>query len=451
MQFVDMERLERAIEEITERALASGLDFFPMRYEITPPDILYSIGAYGMPTRFSHWSFGKAYYRMKTDYDYGLSKIYELVINSNPCYAFLLESNSLLQNKLIVAHVLGHSDFFKNNAYFSLTNRNMVESMAVTARRIRAYEEQYGRKTVETFLDAVLSINEHVDPHTVFRDGTPTGYRPQSPEDPGGGEPMGAADSSREEAQAKGSALGPAQSPKEEKDLVRFIADRSPILEGWEREIMYRLREEMLYFWPQLETKIMNEGWATFWHVQILREMDLDEEEAVEFAAMHARLIQPPVTGINPYLLGWKMFVWLDRNLGREAVFDIRATESDVSFLRNYLNKELAEEMDLFVFRRSGEHWRITSKDVEEVREHLIRSRINGGYPYIVACDDNYQNRGELYLLHRYDGTELDTRYIAKTLPMVYRLWGRPVHLETVISDQNVRYTWDGKKLSHRV
>jgi len=238
---------------------------------------------------------------------------------------------------------------------------------------------------------------------------------------------------------------------KEEKDVVRFIADRSPVLEDWEREIMYRLRDEMLYFWPQLETKIMNEGWATFWHVQILREMDLDEEEAVEFAAMHARLIQPPVTGINPYLLGWKMFVWLDRNLGREAIFDIRATESDVSFLRNYLNKELAEEMDLFVFRRSGDQWKITSKDVEEVREHLIRSRINGGYPYIVACDDNYQNRGELYLLHRYDGTELDTRYIAKTLPLVHRLWGRSVHLETVISGQNVRYTWDGEKLSHRV
>jgi len=125
MQPRDMELLERAIEEITDRAVAAGLDFFPMRYEITPPDILYSIGAYGMPTRFSHWSFGKAYYRMKTDYDFGLSKIYELVINSDPCYAFLLESNSLLQNKLIVAHVLAHSDFFKNNAYFSLTNRNM--------------------------------------------------------------------------------------------------------------------------------------------------------------------------------------------------------------------------------------------------------------------------------------------------------------------------------------
>lgn len=450
MQPGELQRLEQAIEEITERSLSAGLDFFSMRYEITPADILYSIGAYGMPTRFSHWSFGKAYYRMKTDYDFGLSKIYELVINSDPCYAFLLESNSLLQNKLIVAHVLAHSDFFKNNAYFSLTNRNMVESMAVTARRIRAYEEQYGRKTVESFLDAVLSINEHIDPHNVFRDGSPTGYRPANREDPVGSEPKGSPDSFREDEKAKEPVSSPSR-PKEEKDLVRFIADRSPVLEGWERDIMYRLREEMLYFWPQLETKIMNEGWATFWHVQILREMDLKEDEAIEFASMHARLIQPPITGINPYLLGWKMFVWLDRHLGREAIFDIRATESDVSFLRNYLNKELVQEMDLFVFHRSGDHWRITSKDVEKVRENLIRSRINGGYPYIVALDDNYQNRGELYLLHRYDGTELDTRYIAKTLPMVHRLWGRPVHLETVISDRNVRYTWDGKKLSHRV
>lgn len=451
MQPKEMEQLERAIEEITERALSAGLDFFPMRYEITPADILYSIGAYGMPTRFSHWSFGKAYYRMKTDYDFGLSKIYELVINSNPCYAFLLESNSLLQNKLITAHVLAHSDFFKNNAYFSLTNRNMVESMAVTARRIRHYEERYGRKKVESFLDAVLSINEHVDPHIVFRDGSPTGYRPQIQEDSKNGEPKGSGDSSRKNTGARKPVSGSSRSGREEKDLVRFIADRSPVLEGWEREIMYRLREEMLYFWPQMETKIMNEGWATFWHVEILRAMDLEEDEAIEFASMHSRLIQPPITGINPYLLGWKMFVWLDRHLGREAIFDIRATDSDVSFLRNYLNKELVEEMDLFVFRKSGDHWKITSKEVEEVRENLIRSRINGGYPYIVACDDNYQNRGELYLLHRYEGMELDTRYIAKTLPMVHRLWGRPVHLETVINDQNVRYTWDGKKLSHRI
>ena len=135
-----------------------------MRYEICPAEIIYTFGAYGMPTRFSHWSFGKQFHKMKLHYDLGLSKIYELVINSNPCYAFLLDSNSLIQNKLIVAHVLAHCDFFKNNVRFQNTKRDMVESMAATAERIRQYEIQYGKKEVETFLDAVLAIEEHIDP-----------------------------------------------------------------------------------------------------------------------------------------------------------------------------------------------------------------------------------------------------------------------------------------------
>ena len=136
----EVKALERAIDEITEIAKGFGLDFYPMRYEICPADIIYTFGAYGMPTRFSHWSFGKTFNKMKMQYDFGLSKIYELVINSNPCYAFLLDGNSLIQNKLIVAHVLAHCDFFKNNARFSKTNRNMVESMSATAERISQYE-----------------------------------------------------------------------------------------------------------------------------------------------------------------------------------------------------------------------------------------------------------------------------------------------------------------------
>ena len=102
-----------------------------------------------MPTRFSHWSFGKTFNKMKMQYDLGLSKIYELVINNDPCYAFLLDGNSLVQNKLIVAHVLAHCDFFKNNARFSRTNRNMVESMSAAAERIRQYELEHGAERVE--------------------------------------------------------------------------------------------------------------------------------------------------------------------------------------------------------------------------------------------------------------------------------------------------------------
>src|SRR6476619_3181581 len=167
MKLEEHKELQRAIEEITEIAKGFGLDFYPMRYEICPADIIYTFGAYGMPTRFSHWSFGKTFHRMKLHYDLGLSKIYELVINSNPCYAFLLDTNSLIQNKLIVAHVLAHSDFFKNNVRFSNTNRDMVESMAATAERIKLYEQKYGKKLVEEFLNAVIAIQEHIDPSIV--------------------------------------------------------------------------------------------------------------------------------------------------------------------------------------------------------------------------------------------------------------------------------------------
>ena len=164
MNQIEQKDLEYAISEITEIATGFGLDFYPMRYEICPPEIIYTFGAYGMPTRFSHWSFGKQFHKMKLQYDFGLSKIYELVINSNPCYAFLLDSNSLVQNKLIVAHVLAHCDFFKNNMRFQNTKRDMVESMAATAERIREYEILHGKREVETFLDAVLAIEEHIDP-----------------------------------------------------------------------------------------------------------------------------------------------------------------------------------------------------------------------------------------------------------------------------------------------
>ncbi|MGO4350215.1 SpoVR family protein, partial [Paenibacillus sp. MCAF9] len=160
----EIRALERSIDEITEIATGFGLDFYQMRYEICPAEIIYTFGAYGMPTRFSHWSFGKTFNKMKLQYDFGLSKIYELVINSNPCYAFLLEGNSLIQNKLIVAHVLAHCDFFKNNARFGVTNRNMVESMSATADRIHQYEMDHGTEAVEKFIDAILAIQEHVDP-----------------------------------------------------------------------------------------------------------------------------------------------------------------------------------------------------------------------------------------------------------------------------------------------
>src|SRR3990172_11950560 len=136
----DLAALQTTIEEIWDTAQRLGLDPYPTHFEIVPAAIMYEFGAYGLPGRFSHWTHGKAYQEMKTMYDYGLSKIYELVINTNPCYGFLMDSNSLIQNKLVVSHVLAHCDFFKNNVYFSHTSRQMIESASVNSDRIRKYE-----------------------------------------------------------------------------------------------------------------------------------------------------------------------------------------------------------------------------------------------------------------------------------------------------------------------
>jgi len=446
----DMQELEAAIAEITDIAKDFGLDFYEMRYEICPSDIIYTFGAYGMPTRFSHWSFGKSFHRMKMQYDFGLSKIYELVINSNPCYAFLLDGNSLLQNKLIVAHVLGHCDFFKHNARFAHTSRDMVESMAASAERIRGYEAAFGKLAVEEFIDSVLAIQEHIDPSHVGRmkrtrsgesrataakiepvdpyaDLFAIGQRKQDDEPP-----------------------APKRFPEQpEKDLLLFIMEHAKHLQDWQRDILSVMREEMLYFWPQMETKIMNEGWATYWHLQIMRELDLTEAETIEFAKMNAGVIMPSRTSINPYHVGLKMWEDIEKRWGREAMWDIRTFDSDISFLRNYLTKDLVEEMDLYLFGKQGDEWKVTEKDWEKVRDGLCRTKVNSGFPVLHVQDGDYLKNGELYLKHQFEGSELDVKYLEKTLPHVHNLWGRTTHLETMLDGRGVVFTYDGKK-NHR-
>lgn len=466
----EINALERSIAEITEIATGFGLDFYPMRYEICPADIIYTFGAYGMPTRFSHWSFGKTFHRMKTQYDFGLSKIYELVINSNPCYAFLLDGNSLIQNKLIVAHVLAHCDFFKNNARFSKTNRNMVESMSATAERIRSYEIKYGTDRVEQFIDAVLAIQEHVDPDLVRP------YRPNRYDMDGDGiidqaEEAASKTTGYEDLwELENSEAAEADDervkrfpPKPEKDILWFIQEYSPVLEPWQRDILTMLRDEMLYFWPQMETKIMNEGWASYWHQRILRELDLTSEETIEYSKLNSGVVQPSRNSLNPYYLGLKILEDIEKRWdepceedirrfgrkpgqGRAKIFEVREFDSDTSFIRNYLTKELVEELDLYVFEKKGVEWKITDKTWEHIRDQLVYARVNGGFPYLVITDGNHTGNGELFLKHMYEGVELDLKYVERTLPHVYHLWGKSIHLETVVEDKPVLFTFDGKK-----
>lgn len=466
----ERKELERAIEEITEIAKGFGLDFYPMRYEICPADIIYTFGAYGMPTRFSHWSFGKSFYRMKLQYDLNLSKIYELVINSKPCYAFLLDGNSLIQNKLIVAHVLAHCDFFKNNARFANTNRDMVESMAASSERIRQYEIAHGKDEVEITLDAALAIQEHIDPSLLgpklrWKRDADDGLRTVSQEKRSPYDDLWRLDRAETDQEVvKATRRFP---PQPEKDLLLFIQEHSTILEEWQRDILTIIRDEMLYFWPQLETKIMNEGWASYWHMRILRELDLTEAETIDFAKLHSSVIQPSSTSINPYHLGLKILEDIEQrydnpskeererrgrkpNLGRAKLFEVRELESDISFIRNYLTKDLVNKLDLYMFGKQGNEWVVKEKAWEQVRDGLANTRVNGGFPYVTVQDGDYLRAGELYLKHHYEGLELDVKYVEKTVPYVQQLWGRNVQLETVIEERPVLFTYDGKKMHRR-
>lgn len=419
-----------------------------------------------MPTRFSHWSFGKQFHKMKLHYDLGLSKIYELVINSNPCYAFLLDSNSLIQNKLIVAHVLAHCDFFKNNCRFQNTNRDMVESMAAAAERIKHYERMHGIKEVESFLDAILAIQEHIDPSLVRPKLLWSVDDEEEDEEetaPSPYDDLWGMDKPKQVKKKKGKKPFP---PRPEKDILLFIEEHSRELEPWQRDILTMMREEMLYFWPQLETKIMNEGWASYWHQRIIRELDLTSDEAIEFAKLNAGVVQPSKTGINPYYLGLKIFEDIEERYdnptdemkktgvkpgsGREKMFEVREIESDISFIRNYLTKDLVMREDLYLFQKQGRDYKVIDKEWKAVRDQLVNMRVNGGFPYLTVNDGDYLKNNELYIKHWYEGIELDLKYLEKVLPYLYQLWGRSVHIESVLEDREVMFSYDGKGVHRR-
>ncbi|MDT7689265.1 MAG: stage sporulation protein [Acidobacteriota bacterium] len=466
MEDRELSELEKALEQIWDVARRFGLDPYPVRFEVVPATVMYEIGSYALPGRYSHWTFGKAYHRMKTMYDFGLSKIYEVVINTNPAYGFLLETNSPIQNKLVMAHVLGHVDFFKHNAYFSRTNRRMVEAVSAHSGRMSEYEFRYGRKAVERFLDAVLSIEEHIDPNFFIRREEPARApgAPKKAKPPGRyddlwniGKPREADSTQDEDERPRGDRLP-------EKDLVYYICRNSPTLKDWQRDVMAMVHEEMEYFVPQMQTKVMNEGFASYWHARIMRELDLPDEQLLEFAELHAGVVSPQKGQLNPYYLGYKIFEDIERRWdsptneerekfgraggeGRAKIFEVRELENDVSFLRNYLTEELCEELDLYVYELvDDEEWTVTEKRWQRVRDQLVSNMTNFGFPYIVVADGDYNNNRELYLKHQYEGAELDVTYARRVLEHVHALWGRPVHLETIVDDEPSRLHYNGEE-----
>ncbi len=269
-------------DEIEAYARGYGLDFFETIFEVVDADDLNEIAAYGgFPTRYPHWSFGMQYEELKKGYEYGLSKIYEMVINNDPCYAYLMRCNHTVDQKLVMAHVYGHCDFFKNNAYFGHTTRKMMDEIANHATRIRHYVSRFGEDEVEAFMDKCVSVDDLIDIHSVAikrrDDHSKYDFSPANTGDDPAAEsaaprfkakpymadyinPPGAikaADDERTRAAARA-----ARFPDHpEKDVLLFLIEHAP-MKNWQRDILSIVRDEAYYFYPQAQTKIINEGWA---------------------------------------------------------------------------------------------------------------------------------------------------------------------------------------------
>ncbi len=877
----DIERLRDAIDHAWEEAHNFGLDPFPTHFELVPASIMYEFASYGLPGRFSHWTHGKAYFRQKMQYDFGLSKIYEMVINTNPSYAFLMEMNDLLQNTFVAAHVFGHTDFFKNNAYFQHTSRRMIDKVSVHAERITKYEFDHGKAEVEHFLDAVLSIQEHVDYNLLIREDDPSKKKEKPIKVSSEYDDLWSLDKKAkkaEEERDKRPGKPPKFPEKPEKDILLFLIRHAPHLQPWQRDIIEIVRTEMLYFIPMMQTKTMNEGWAclrgeslvltergllrydalhellaqgeamavgsgkgvrdhitdrhihhnaptirlrtrrglvlegaeehklstgpdqwialkdvkvgqriplsvgdniwpeqlvsispparivtatvadvasvagvgvhtvyrsmggkthfaadrisqairsigyqfgnkgkavystrlplvapthvtesfaeflgyligdgnihisknaigyttgdreladryaalvtelfsieptlfwdartangkggrwrvvfysanvldlirslgielrakarqkcipdvilrspksvvsaflrayfdcdgcasakqgvilstfsddiaqtlqilllnygiltrrhgpnmwisgrsasvfaqeigfglarkrenlaqylashrwfhkedatdqvisiehdmadvyditvdrshryvangmlhhnSIWHSRIMRRLGelgiISDAETIEFAQLHSGVLSPSRTSLNPYYLGFKIFEDIERRwddptqeeqerlgrkpgMGHQKIFEVRELDNDVSFLRNYLTKDLIKDLDLYLYKKEGDEWVIVEKDWEKVRDTVVANMTNFSYPYLVVDDGDYRGNRELYIKHLFEGQELDLVYAEKTLQYVYLLWGRPVHLETVYEGKRILLSYDGERNS---
>src|SRR5258708_38896592 len=295
----DIERLRDAIDRAWEAAISYGLDPFPTHFELVPASIMYEFASYRLPGRFSHWTHGKSYYRQKMQYDFGLSKIYEMVVNTNPSYAFLMEMNNLLQNTFVAAHVFGHTDFFKNNAYFQHTSRRMIDKASIHAERIAKYEFDHGKGEVERFLDATLSIQEHVDYNLLLtsderekkEDSKPL-ERTSEYDDLWG---LDGKEKQAAEEREKKAGRPPRFPEKPEKDILLFLIRHSPNLQPWQRDIIEIVRTEMLYFVPQMQTKVMNEGWACL----VSSSLVLTERGFLRYDALHEMLADGETVSVS--------------------------------------------------------------------------------------------------------------------------------------------------------
>ena len=487
--------LAEEARRIADIARKAGLDFFETRYEVVDFDTMQQIAAYGgFPQRYPHWRFGMEYERLRKQHVYGLGKIYEMVINNDPCYAYLVADNSLTDQRLVMAHVYAHCDFFKNNYWFSKTNRKMMDEMANHATRVRRHIDRFGFDPVERFIDTCVSLDNLIDPYAPFMKRTVDPRQAPASErvaENRGVEqdvvryqtksymknwinPPASIKKQRDDLLKEKAASRHRLPERPLRDVLQFLIDHAP-LEDWQADILSIIREEAYYYAPQGQTKIMNEGWATYWHSKLMTTRILTDDEIITYADHHSGTVAMQPGQVNPYKIGVELFRDIEDRwnkgrfgkefeecrsleearkwdkqlgLGREKIFEVRRIHNDVTFIDEFLTPEFVERFKMYQYRYDPTTRRmvVVNRDFEKIKAQMLFMLANHAQPYIYVVDGNYANRGELYLAHKHNGVDLDIKYAAETLKNVQHLWRRPVHLQAHINDEMFLFSFDGNQ-----
>jgi len=375
------------IDRIEALARARGLSFEPVYFRVTDSDELAEVASMGLPNRFIHWYWGGAYKELTTQQNKEVFSILELVLNTRPSHAFLRASNTYLQNVLVIAHVVGHVDFFANNHWYRKSNKNMLNEAELHARLIRHYEARFGKERIEKLLDALLTVATTVN---AFE---------RSPE-------------------------------ARRRRLIYFLEEKAP-LEDFERHLLQAVREEAEYFDLIQRTHIINEGWATFVEADLLREI-LDPREWISISV---QLSSRPA----PYTIGYSLFKAIKDGRGFDAALEVRTYYEDVMLIQEALSEDMIRRLDIFVYDPKEKK---KSYDVQRVRDMLIEQKQFKGQPHVeVELGGNHR---DLTLVHKDEERKLEPKRISLFLKAVHSLWRNPVRLRA----NGKVYTYDRRGFS---
>ncbi|MCK0511189.1 SpoVR family protein [Aromatoleum buckelii] len=467
--------------EIARVAGEFGIDVYPPQIElITAEQMMDAYASVGMPVNYHHWSFGKHFLTTEKGYRRGqMGLAYEIVINSNPCIAYLMEENTLTMQALVIAHAAyGHNSFFKGNYLFrTWTNADAIVDYLIFARHyIAECEERHGEEEVELLLDSChalmnLGVDRYKRPPKLslakekLRQSERTEYLQSQVNELWRTLPLHDA--------KPGRALRPRFPPEPEENLLYFVEKHAPLLEPWQREIVRIVRKIAQYFFPQRQTQVMNEGWACFWHYTLLNRLYdeglLADSFMLEFLQSHTNVVYQPAynerwyNGINPYALGFMMWqdirricespteedrAWFPDIAGSDwhETFDFAMKNfKDESFVAQYLSPKVIRDLRLFAILDDEHESKLKVSAIHDDRGYRrVREILSDQYnlgsrePNIQVWNVDLRGDRSLTLRHQ----EYRRRPLGGTIDEVMkhmaRLWGFTVRLETQHEDGTV-------------